>query len=500
SFGVAGETGPSFGVAGEARPSFGVAGETGPSFGVADEAGSLLEVAGRRAALQGVVTDWRRDPEGVERAWRTARDLLTRAGAAERAAAAGGRLGVLCCFTGRQEEGIALVRAEVAHVARHGDDRQRSSAWSRLAVAQFAGDDFAGARESLDRADEFAAAADAPRHLAVHAVWRARVAMATEDPEQALASATRARDFFRAHGPATRTAEAALMIADLAEEPEQVVEALGEVLAACEPEVALMAHAHRGRALLHLDRPGEAVADLVEAAALCAEFDEEQAAAFVRHDLARAYGGAGRPVEAAEVAEEALLRFERLELDAPADDVRFLLAGLYREIGDNHGALSLYRTLIERLDGNPAGRGQVGEQAGALLYDLDRDAEAAQAFQAAARDLHEAGDVIGELRVLRRRVSALHYADDAPAALAAADEAEKLYAGLPAEVAAEPQAVWQRSMIAREAAGLLLARDRHAEAVAYLEGLPERLRAIGADDDAARAEDMLGQARSATDE
>ncbi|MFF5084761.1 tetratricopeptide repeat protein [Actinoplanes sp. NPDC000266] len=464
------------------------------------------EDAGRRAALEGAATDWRADPEAVERTWRRAIDLLTEAGAAQRAAATGGRLGILYCLTGRPGEGLALVEAEVAHMSGHGDDRRRSSAWSRLAIARFVADDFAGAAESLDRADEFAEAAGLPRHRAVHAVWRARVLMAGDPQvgpdrrEQALAEALQARDFYREHGPASRMAEAALMVADLTTDAEQVAEAFGEVLADGRPEVALMARAGRGRALLHLDRAAEAVPDLVEAVALAEEQGEEQGGAFTRQDLAIAYKESGRPVEAAEVAEEALLRFERLELDAPADDVRFLLAGLYREIGDNQGALTLYRALIESLSGNPAGRGQVGEQAGALLYDLDRDGEAAQVLEAAAGALHEAGDLIGELRVLRRRVSALHYADDAPTGLAEADRAEKLYAELPPELAAEPNAIWQRSMVAREAAGLLMARGRHAEAVHRLEELPQRLRAIGAEEDAAAIENMLGEARNPTDE
>ncbi|XVU25513.1 tetratricopeptide repeat protein [Actinoplanes sp. CA-054009] len=463
------------------------------------------EAAGRRAALEGVGADWRDDPETIERSWRRAIDLLTEAGAAERAAAAGGRLGILYCLTDRADEGLAMVRAEVAHMTEHGDDRRRSSAWSHLAVAQLAAGDPAAVGESLDRSDEFAEAAGRPRHRADNEVWRVRAIMAQDDPsaqsrEEALAAATRARDFFREHGPASRTADAALMVADLATDAEQVAEAFGEVLAGGRPEAALMARAGRGRALLHLDRAADAVPDLVEAVALCEEQNEEQGGAFVRQDLAIAYKESGRPVEAAEVAEEALLRFERLGLDAPADDARFLLAGLYRELGDNQGALDIYRALIESLSGNPAGRGQVGEQAGALLYDLDRDGEAAQAFEAAAAALHEAGDLIGELRVLRRRVSALHYADDAPAGLAEADRAEKLYAELPPELAAEPNAIWQRAMVAREAAGLLMARGRHAEAVSRLEELPQRLRAIGAEDDAVTIEEMLGDARNPTDE
>ncbi|MEU8816416.1 tetratricopeptide repeat protein [Actinoplanes sp. NPDC048796] len=491
------------------------------------------EEAGRRAALEGAALDWREDPEAVERTWRRAFDLLTEAGSAERAAATGGRLGVLYCLTDRPDEGFALVRAEVAHMTEHGDDRRRSSAWSRLAVAQFLAGDFAAAGDSLDRADEFAEAAGLPRHRADNEIWRVRILMAADESAadesvpaesaggesaggesvpaesasegldrrgRALAAAMRARDFYREHGPASRLAEAALMVADLSTDAEQVAEAFGEALAGGGSQVALMARAGRGRALLHLDRAAEAVPDLVEAVALCAEQGEERNGAVVRQELAIAYMRSGRPVEAAEVAEEALLLFERLELDGPADDVRFLLAGLYREIGDQHGALTIYQALIERLADNPAGRGQVGEQAGALLYDLDRDAEAAQVFQAAAEALHEAGDLIGELRLLRRRVSALHFADDAPTGLAVAEQAERLYAELPPELAAEPNAIWQRSMVAREAAGLLLARGRHAEAVPLLEGLPERLRAIGAEEDAAAIENMLEEARNPTDE
>ena len=447
--------------------------------------GPLL--AGRRAALRGQ-PNWTDDHEGVMASWQRAIELLTEAGATAEAAAARGRLGVVRCLTGRPQEGLPLIEAAIAGA---GDDRRRAGAWSHLAVARLSQDDLDGAAEALDRAGEFAVD---DRQRAMQALWRARVEQGRDRLDEARAAASAAREFYRAHGPAARAVDAAMIIGAVAAEPAQIVDAFGETLATGVPEQALVARAERGRALLALDRPAEAVVDLVEAVGLCAELDQEVPGAFVRHDLARAYQRTGRAVEAAEVAEEALLLFDRLDMPAPADDVRYLLATLYRELGDTAGALGMYRELIERLAGNPAGRGQVGEAAGSLLYDLDRDAEAAQTFAAAAAALREADDPIGVLRLLSRRIGALHYADDVPAALETIDEAERFAAALPAEVAGEPEAIWQRAVVFREAGRLLLARGRHAEALPRLRGRAEALWAIGAEDDAARLETMLGEA------
>ena len=443
--------------------------------------GPLL--AGRRAALDGQRTEWADDPERVMASWERAIELLTEAGAAEEAAAARGRLGVARCLRGRPEEGLPLVETALAEAR---DDRRRAGAWARLAIARFSVDDYAGALEALDNSDEFAD----PRQRAVNATWRARAEDARDRPVEALAAAAAARDFYRAHGPAARLVEVNMLIGAVATDPAQIVDAYGETLATGVPHEALIARAGRGRALLALDRPAEAVDDLVEAVGLCAELDQEVPGAFVRHDLAHAYRRIGRAVEAAEVAEEALLRFEKLGVAEPADDVRFLLAALYREIGDTAGALTVYRDLIERLADNPAGRGQVAEQAGALLYDIDRDAEAAQTFAAAAEALHEAGDLVGELRALGRRIAALHYADDLPAALVTVEQAERLATELPDE----PEAVWQRAMVARETARLFLVRGRYAEALPHLRDRGDRLRTIGADDDAEELDVMLGEA------
>ncbi|MET0422787.1 MAG: tetratricopeptide repeat protein [Actinoplanes sp.] len=458
-------------------------------FGDGAELGPLL--AGRRAALRHQ-DDWQANPEATAVSWAAAADLLTEGGGLDEAAATRGRLGVLYCLTGRSDEGLALVRAEVAQADSTGDPVRRARAWTRLAIAQFTRDAFADAIESLDQAR--AAAEGHPRQLAAQSVWRARVLEGQEHREEALTELRSARDFFRANGPVSRLAEVTVLLGGLSTDPAEMLDAFGEAIDTRVPEAQLPARGSRGRVLLHLDRGADAVPDLVEAVAIATEHDLAELSAAARLDLANAYRMAGRPIEAAEVGEEALLRFDQLEMTGPADDTRFMLAGLYREIGDRDGALALYQDVLTRLDDNPAGRGQVGEATGGLLYEMDRDAEAAETFRSAAEAMHEAGDLIGELRVLRRRISALHYADDAPAALAVLDQADKLFTDLPPDLADDPNAVYQRSMTAQEVAGLLMARERFAEAVPQLRGVPERLRAIGATAEADGIETMLGEA------
>jgi tetratricopeptide (TPR) repeat protein len=236
------------------------------------------------------------------------------------------------------------------------------------------------------------------------------------------------------------------------------------------------------------------VPDFVEAVALCAEHDLVEAGALTRKELAQAYLAAGRPADAAEVAEEAVTWLDRLDHRHAANDVRLLLAGAYRSLDDTDGALARYDELVERLADNLAGRGQIHEYAADLLFRLDRDAAAAERFGAAADDLRAAGEVLDELRVLRRRVIAWHWADDLPAALAAVHHAEKRHAEVADEIADEPAGTWERAMLGLEAARCLMARGRYAEALPYLSGGPERLRGVGADVDAGQMEAMRGEA------
>ncbi|GAB2580080.1 hypothetical protein Aab01nite_56420 [Paractinoplanes abujensis] len=388
----------------------------------------------------------------------------------------------------------APVRADVDYQQQHGGAFEQADAWARLSILHLMNGRLDEANEASDRGDELAARTGEPRMVAMHAMLRARNRMAGHRHDEALAAAREAWEFYRVHGPARRIAEAGTILGHALGDPAEQVEVFSGVIATGEQAKALPARLGRGTALMQLGRPDEAITDLVEAVALCAEAGFDAAGAHARYDLANAYRLAGRPVEAAEVAEEALAGFETLEDDDAADNARYLLAGLYRQIGDPDGALTLYRTLIERLDGNPAGRGQIAEDAAGLLYDMDRDAEAADTFLAAASALRESGDLIGELRALRRGVGALSYADQPDRGLEVIEQIDRKFDELPPELAAEPNAVFQHALTAYEAGNLLMSRGRYEEALPHLSDAPERLTSIGATDQADRLEGMRGEA------
>ncbi|MEU4156215.1 tetratricopeptide repeat protein [Actinoplanes sp. NPDC026670] len=450
--------------------------------------------AGRLSTLHGYVLP----DEAVEEtaaAWERAAELFTTAGDTARASAVRARLALFRSRDGEPTaESLSTIEADVAVQEEHGDTGSRASALIRLAHVYRLLDRSDDANEVGDRADRLAAETGEPRRLAYHAMTRAQNRAMAGRGEEAVEAARAAWVFYREHGPASEAAAAGMVLGQLTEDPEEAVTALGVPLDFGLAGAQLPARVNRGRALMRLDRAAEAVADFVEAVALCAEGGQVEGGLFARQELAQAYHQADRPVEAAEVAEEALLGFEQLGFGEPAADTRFLLAAVYRELQDNDRALAIYRDLIENLEGNPAGRGQVGEQAGQLLYDIDRDSEAALTFRAAAESLREAGDLAGELRVLRRRLMALNYADEVPEAETVIELAARRYAELPDELAAEPGVIWGRSVFAFEIGNLLMRRGRYAEALPHLYGAPERLRGIGAIDDADRVEGMLAEA------
>ncbi|MEU4692077.1 tetratricopeptide repeat protein [Actinoplanes sp. NPDC023714] len=449
--------------------------------------------AGRLWALRGLRLPDEAHAETVA-VWEKAIALLEEAGEPGRVSVLRARIALERAEMGELDGGLDAVRADVDHQDRHGDAAKRASAWLRLSTMYWRLERADEAVTAGAQADRFAEETGDPRRQAYHAIMRARLFASTHRHEEAVDAARAAWDFYRDNGPARSSAQAAMIFGQLAEDPEEAVTALTETLASGLPGPAVAARVQRGREYLRMNRPAEAIEDLVEAVALCAERGMDEGGAFARHDLAQAYRQAGRIAEAIEVAEEALLGYERFEAEQPADDCRFLLAGLYRDLGDNNRALAGFRDLIERLEGNPAGRGQIGEQAGQLLYAMDRDSEAALTFLASAEALREAGDPVGELRVLRRRLMALNYADEVPAAEELIELVARRYAELPEELAAEPGVIWGRSIFAYEVGNLLMRRGRFAEAVPHLRGRPEQLREIGAIDDADQVTTMLAEA------
>ncbi|SDT73547.1 tetratricopeptide repeat protein [Actinoplanes derwentensis] len=454
-----------------------------------------VTIAARLWSLRGFLLPDDESEETVA-AWERSAELFAEAGDAGEAGMMRARLAVL---RARDDEPtpelLAVVEANVAHHDEHGDAASRASAWIRLSQMFRLLNRLEEANDAGDRADRFAEETGDQRRQAYHAMVRAHNRAMDDRGDEAVEAARQAWEFYRTHGPVHRSAEAAVVVGQLTEDTEEAVIAFGETLASGLPGPALAARINRGRALMRLDRAEEAIDDFVEAVVILAGTESgEEAGVFARQDLAQAYYQADHLAEAAEVGEEALLGFERLDYPEPLAETRFLLAAVYRSLGDNDRALGIYRTLIESLADVPAGRGKVGEQAGQLLYDLDRDSEAALTFRAAAESLYEAGELVAELRVLRRRLMALNYADEVPEAEEVIQLAMRRFEELPAEVAEQPGVRWSRSIFAFEIGNLYLRRGRHAEAVPHLRGAPERLREIGSDDEADRVECMLAEA------
>ncbi|HEU4425194.1 MAG TPA: hypothetical protein VFR67_21910, partial [Pilimelia sp.] len=173
----------------------------------------------------------------------------------------------------------------------------------------------------------------------------------------------------------------------------------------------------------------------------------------------------------------------------------YLLSAIYRELGEDDAALALLDELAANLDGfdNLAARGQMYEEAGDLLYRLDRDALAAQRFAAGADAFAKAGLPLDELRACRRRALALRWAGQLDAALAALAVADEVAGRLPEAAATGTQAVWERAMLGYDATKILIGADRLDDALPRIVVIPEQLRSIEAFGEAFLAELLLGE-------
>jgi cellulose synthase operon protein C len=448
-------------------------------------------LAGRREVLRGNLLRLE-TPGAAQEPWTAAVAHFEAAGEAREASETRARIALDRAGQGEVDEDP--IRADVAVQDDQGSLADRADAWARLGLVLLLQDKLSEANEASDRGDEFAARSGDDRLVAMHALQRARNRAAADRIDEAREAARDALAFYAEHGPARWLAETAVLAGHLAETPEERVDLFGTAIESGDPSAALPARAGRGHALKEAGRAGEAIDDLVEAVNLCAEQGVTEGGGFARQELAEAYALAGRPFEAAEVAEEAIPILDRHGHEAAAGNARFLLGQQYRAIGDVSGAFAVFRNLIGRMPDNPRSRGQVGEEAGGMLFDADRDGEAADVFAAAAAALRESGDRVGELRVLRRQIAALHFADR----LAEGEEVFRLamqrYAELPPEFSDDPEAIWQHGMTAFEVGRLLMSRGRHAEAVPHLRGADQPLRRIGANDHANRVSAMYGEA------
>ncbi|MDF5758272.1 tetratricopeptide repeat protein [Spongiactinospora sp. TRM90649] len=494
------------------------------------------------------------DPAGAAAEWERAALAYEAAGDEVRRQVALGRLALLRLTQDEDGHWIAVAEASAAHLSGHGTPAQATAAAGRLAQAYRQAGRVDDAISLLERHTETAPDPGWP-------LLRLAEILA-EDPAKwtiATATAARAREALRPSG-GIRLATACLLHARLLregayhptdppnEEPTPTIDprpfgapgvlgdsgdshspgevageadgeggafarsvfgerlasavsAYGEALAtAPRADVALRAFAHagRGEALLGVDRSVEAADDLIEAVAALTSIGATEQAAAVRVDLCRAYLAIGRPLDAAEAAEEALAMLPEGQTDERLT-ARWVRADAQRdladagEMGDREAALADYAAVEAELlaRGRRIEAAGVTEAIGHVLMGLNRHEEAAEAYAKAAA-AHE-DDPLNAARLLRRKGMAVYQIDGAEErALEIFATARAALAGLPT---AYPAVVWETCRIGFEEARALDWLGRWESALRRCAEIAEGFTAIGAEDAAREAGELADHIR-----
>jgi cellulose synthase operon protein C len=464
----------------------------------ADTLSPLL--AARRVDGRGLVAAGAERHAEAEAAWREAADGYAKAGDEVRRQVTLSRLGTLLCATDRYPEGLSMVEESTRELLDCPDAERRVGAELRLAYAlglgHRPGDALAAVERAMAHAAAIPAGATDPLLTAELAMRRAQFLLVLGRAAESAESAHAARERYESVGDPPVAALAWLLYAHaLADSGDQAgaADAFGAALArSSEPDVVLSGQHGRGRALLAAGDPRRAVAPLVEAVAGFVAGGNDPAAAFARFDLATAYHGGGQPLDAAEAAEEALPALEQLGAQDAADRCRYLLSLVYRDLDQPDEALTLLDQLVTNLDGydNLAGRSQMHEEAGQILYRLDRDAVAARRFAAAADGYLDSGLILDEVRARRWAALALRWAEEPDQAIVTLVTAEERAAGLPAN---DPSSTWERAMLAFDGARVFIGAGRLDEALARSVASGDGFRSIGAFGEALQADHLRAE-------
>lgn len=269
---------------------------------------------------------------------------------------------------------------------------------------------------------------------------------------------------------------------------------------ATDPDLRRTARANAGFMMVTSDRAAEFIDDIVEHVCVMEAEGETSAAAYTRHRLALALATVGRLPESAEVGEEALSWFLGQKSDDHQDiilELRDLLARVYATIGEPHVALGQLDTILEHITDieQLPYRAHLQERCGELLWKLDRDAEAAQRFDAAAQAYGQADLPLATVHARRRQTLALHHSRQHPAALAALAQLDALLAVIEVPQDQQETLAWERATLGYEAVEVLTNHDDpdHAAALTRIAPVAGLFRSIQAFDEAAVAELRHGQ-------
>ncbi|MFV2176157.1 tetratricopeptide repeat protein [Actinomadura sp. LOL_011] len=474
---------------------------------VAEKTGPTPLQAARRLDGRGVERAVAGDARGAIADWTEAARRFTELDDPDRRHRTLSRLGEMRVDTG-DPEGMADLTEAVDYFAAHPtEDAYVVSALLRLAGGHLELDRPAEALAALDRI----VPGEAPDREPDADFLRARALVLTGEVGDGVAALRRSIDGARAQDEPQKIAAAALMLAQIlariaedqeADAHEEIVALVDEVLAGESVPAPMRAAAHgeRGRALLAADRPADAVADLVEGVAAWTAEGLHEPAVHLRVDLAAAYMGAGRHLEAAEVAEEALAGVTGQDGDPIGERrCRLIIAHAQKELGEP-GAADAFVDMagLAAQDGNEEARAYFLDESAEILTNLDRDALAAERFAEAAEAYGRAANPYGRVNGLRRAAMCRLWSGDADAAGAGFEDARAALADLPADN--EPARIWHTALVSFDEARLLAQTGRLPAAEERASAAVDGFRSLDEEDAAENAAGLLAQIRSALGE
>ncbi|CNF44345.1 Predicted ATPase [Mycobacterium tuberculosis] len=450
----------------------------------------------RRLDARGVEHAVDGDGEQAAAAWDEASRLFGELGDETRRHRTLGRLGAVRIDLG-DEDGFDLLAAAAGHfTANPGDAADTASALLRLATGHIRFDRPGEALAVLDGVPE-----DASDYAGELWFLRGQALLLTDRGDDAAAALRRSVEAARASADPELVASPALLLARTLARREsgpddEVFALLDEVIGAV-PGASPMraaAHSERGLAFLAVDRPADAVADLVEGIAAWTAAGLHPQAVELRVDLAAAYLSTDRALEAAETAEEAL---PNLDGDN-ARRCRLILAHAQKQLGEEEAA-ALFTGLAEDAarEGQHDAVAHFLNEAADVLTALDMDAQAAERYAQAAEAYEKTGDPYGVVRTRRRAAMCLMWSGDGDGAVTAMETARAALAGLPPDN--EPARVWETALTSFEQARVLAQAGRLAEAASHASAAVDGFTAIDQPEPAENATRLLEDIRAGLD-
>ncbi|WP_405062039.1 hypothetical protein OG474_10360 [Kribbella sp. NBC_01505] len=296
----------------------------------------------------------------------------------------------------------------------------------------------------------------------------------------------------KAHTRPEHTASTAILLSNLLMQEQRFEEADAALVVAFDsPQDTQRSFAHhlRGRSRLELERPAEAAEDLIEAVALAAGVPGlEGHIAYSQLMLARAYLLTGRPLEAAESAEESL---SVLTDDALAD-ARGVLIDSYRMLGENESALTKVRELLADVpaDAHPGWLGTLRQDEGILLEQLDRDEEAVDVFLAAAQHFATAESALSQVQAIRLAAQSARYTGDNERAVELVSSVQPILEALPS---ADQDVIFQTAGVYWDLALIHLQHGDRTAAVAHADEAADLYERGGYEDQYLNAQLLLAE-------